>query len=221
MPWREPPPVTNTSIPQRVGNERRILVSELSGRSNIVAMTTQYNIQHDRELMDKILNAVVSMENEGYQFEAAGATFDLLVQAVCRRVPTAFRAAQVPRGSGERRPGRTRHRSHGQAPGRRPASPRGGRRRWSGQRPRRGPAQGAERLLPQPPRHAVGRLSSACGEFRGRHGRPHSGRHRKRRLDTRSGEPWESARTSSKPVGWPWSTLSSTNCIATNSDLPD
>ncbi len=66
--------------PQLVGNERRILVSELSGRSNIVAMTTQYNIQHNRELMEKILNTVVSMENEGYQFEAAGATFDLLVK---------------------------------------------------------------------------------------------------------------------------------------------
>jgi len=66
--------------PQRVGNERRILVSELSGRSNIVALTTQYDAQADRVLMDKILNAVVSMEHEGYQFEAADATFDLLVK---------------------------------------------------------------------------------------------------------------------------------------------
>ena len=41
--------------PEMVGNERRILVSELSGRSNIVALTTQHNIQHDRELMEKIL----------------------------------------------------------------------------------------------------------------------------------------------------------------------
>ena len=66
--------------PQRVGNERRILVSELSGRSNIMALTTQSDVRHDRALMDKILSAVVSMENEGYQFEAAGATFDLLVK---------------------------------------------------------------------------------------------------------------------------------------------
>ncbi len=66
--------------PETVGNERRILVSELSGRSNIVALTTQYNIQHNRELMEKILNQVVTMENDGYQFEAAGATFDLLVK---------------------------------------------------------------------------------------------------------------------------------------------
>jgi len=66
--------------PNLVGNERRILVSELSGRSNIVALTTKHNIQHDRELMDTILARVVEMENQGYQFEAAEASFDLLVK---------------------------------------------------------------------------------------------------------------------------------------------
>ena len=66
--------------PATVGNERRILVSELSGRSNIVAMTTKYNIQHDHKLMEKILARVVSMENAGYQFEAAEGSFDLLVK---------------------------------------------------------------------------------------------------------------------------------------------
>ena len=66
--------------PARVGNERRILVSELSGRSNIVAMTTKYDIQHDQKLMDKILAKVVSKENAGYQFEAAEGSFDLLVK---------------------------------------------------------------------------------------------------------------------------------------------
>jgi 2-isopropylmalate synthase len=66
--------------PGRVGNERRILVSELSGRSNIVAMTTKYDIQHDRKLLDKILAKVVSKEHAGYQFEAAEGSFDLLVK---------------------------------------------------------------------------------------------------------------------------------------------
>ncbi len=66
--------------PTLVGNERRILVSELSGRSNIVAMTTKHDLQQDRELMDKILARVVALENEGYQFEAAEASFDLLVK---------------------------------------------------------------------------------------------------------------------------------------------
>ena len=66
--------------PQSVGNERRVLVSELSGRSNIAALTTGHNIEHDRQLMDAILLRVVEMENQGYQFEAAGASFDLLVK---------------------------------------------------------------------------------------------------------------------------------------------
>jgi 2-isopropylmalate synthase len=66
--------------PEVVGNERRILVSELSGRSNIVALTMRQNLQHDPVLMDTILARVVAMENQGYQFEAAEASFDLLVQ---------------------------------------------------------------------------------------------------------------------------------------------
>jgi 2-isopropylmalate synthase len=66
--------------PQTVGNERRVLLSELSGRSSIVALTEKHNIQHDRQLMDKILTEVVSMERDGYQFEASIATFDLLVK---------------------------------------------------------------------------------------------------------------------------------------------
>ena len=66
--------------PVTVGNERRVLVSELSGRSNIVAMATKHNIDDDKELMNKILAEVVRLENEGYQFESATASFDLLVK---------------------------------------------------------------------------------------------------------------------------------------------
>lgn len=66
--------------PALVGNERRILVSELSGRSNIIALTTKHNLQADRALMDKILAEVVRQENQGYQYEAAEASFDLLVK---------------------------------------------------------------------------------------------------------------------------------------------
>ncbi|MCP3695323.1 MAG: citramalate synthase [Planctomycetaceae bacterium] len=66
--------------PQLVGNARRVLISELSGRSNIMACTRQYNVEDNRELMDKILLQVVTLENQGYQFEAAEASFDLLVR---------------------------------------------------------------------------------------------------------------------------------------------
>ena len=65
--------------PESVGNERRVLVSELSGRSNIMALTSKHHLAGDRELMDKILGSVVRLESQGYQFEAAEASFDLLV----------------------------------------------------------------------------------------------------------------------------------------------
>jgi 2-isopropylmalate synthase len=55
-------------------------VSELSGRSNIAALTDKHQIQADRELTDKILAEVVRLENNGYQFESAGGSFNLLVQ---------------------------------------------------------------------------------------------------------------------------------------------
>jgi 2-isopropylmalate synthase len=66
--------------PAAVGNERRILVSELSGQSTILAKTTKHNLTQDRKLMGEILNRVQNLENEGYEFEAAEASFDLLVK---------------------------------------------------------------------------------------------------------------------------------------------
>jgi 2-isopropylmalate synthase len=68
--------------PESVGNVRRVLVSELSGRSNIIAKTMRYRLQNDNELMTRILDRVQNLENEGYQFEAAEASFDLLVRKV-------------------------------------------------------------------------------------------------------------------------------------------
>ncbi|MEM1063189.1 MAG: citramalate synthase, partial [Planctomycetota bacterium] len=66
--------------PERLGNRRRVLVSELSGRSNIVAATTRLKLEHDDELMKAVLLRVQDLEAEGYQFEAAEASFDLLVK---------------------------------------------------------------------------------------------------------------------------------------------
>jgi 2-isopropylmalate synthase len=66
--------------PAAVGNERRILVSELSGQSTILSKTTKYQLAHDRALTQRILNRVQDLENEGYEFEAAEASFDVLVQ---------------------------------------------------------------------------------------------------------------------------------------------
>jgi 2-isopropylmalate synthase len=65
--------------PEAVGNTRRVLVSELSGRSNIAALVTRPDVRDDRATLDAVLAEVCRLENEGWQFEAAGASFDLLV----------------------------------------------------------------------------------------------------------------------------------------------
>jgi len=68
--------------PEAVGNERRFLISELSGKSNILAELEKAKIKQDSTLARQILEKVQDLENEGYQFEAANASFDLLVRKV-------------------------------------------------------------------------------------------------------------------------------------------
>jgi len=68
--------------PEEVGNERRILISELSGTAAILAQAGGLDDSIDRETGGKILQAVQSLENEGYEFEAADASFALLVRGV-------------------------------------------------------------------------------------------------------------------------------------------
>ncbi len=67
--------------PAVVGNTRRILVSELGGRSNIAAtVPAKFRLAENREAQAKILQRVMDMENEGYEFEAAEASFEMLVR---------------------------------------------------------------------------------------------------------------------------------------------
>jgi 2-isopropylmalate synthase len=74
--------------PAAVGNERRILVSELSGKATILAKTGRY--AHDKATMARILGDVQDLENAGYEFEAAEASFDLLVRKAAGRYRPKF-----------------------------------------------------------------------------------------------------------------------------------
>jgi 2-isopropylmalate synthase len=76
--------------PATIGNERRFLVSELSGRSNVLAKLEKAKIAEDKKLARKILGRVQDLENEGYQFEAADASFDLLVKKIIGTYKPAF-----------------------------------------------------------------------------------------------------------------------------------
>jgi len=68
--------------PELIGNERRFLISELSGRSSILAQFEKSKIGEDKNLARKILAKIQDLENEGYQFETADASFDLLVKKI-------------------------------------------------------------------------------------------------------------------------------------------
>ena len=67
--------------PELVGNSRRILVSEMSGQSNIAAKAgKKFKIENDRALLRKVLQRVQDLENAGFQFEVAEGSFELLLR---------------------------------------------------------------------------------------------------------------------------------------------
>lgn len=76
--------------PRQVGNERRILVSELSGGATILSKIKSYGITRKGEETKRILDRVTGMEKEGYQFEAAEGSFELIVAGELGRLPVFF-----------------------------------------------------------------------------------------------------------------------------------
>lgn len=76
--------------PQLIGNERRFLISELSGKSSVLAELEKAKITQDKKLAAKILEHLQELENQGYQFEAANASFDLLVKKIMGTYKPAF-----------------------------------------------------------------------------------------------------------------------------------
>ncbi len=68
--------------PGLVGNRRRILVSELSGKSNILVKARELNLDLTKETPEtqEILDRVKNLEYQGYQFEAAEASLELLLK---------------------------------------------------------------------------------------------------------------------------------------------
>jgi 2-isopropylmalate synthase len=68
--------------PEKVGNVTRVLVSDLSGRSNILAKAEEFNVNLDSKdpLTLEILEKIKELENQGFQFEGAEASFELLMR---------------------------------------------------------------------------------------------------------------------------------------------
>ena len=68
--------------PEKVGNQRRFLISEVSGRSMVLERVREVDpsVTKDDEVTDRIVKRIKAMEHEGYQFEGAEATFELVIR---------------------------------------------------------------------------------------------------------------------------------------------
>lgn len=73
--------------PRTIGNARRVLVSELSGVSNIEVLGEKFDLGSDRAVQRRVLERVQELEHRGYQFESATASFELLVYDALRQRP--------------------------------------------------------------------------------------------------------------------------------------
>jgi 2-isopropylmalate synthase len=68
--------------PQRVGNERRVLVSDLSGRSNVAYKARELGVELDDAGVDsrRIVAEIKQLEQDGYQFDVADGSFKILLE---------------------------------------------------------------------------------------------------------------------------------------------
>jgi 2-isopropylmalate synthase len=78
--------------PVAVGNRLQVLVSELAGRSNVLAKATELGLDMEAggELGTRVLERVKELEHRGYAFEAADASFELLVRREAGQLEPAF-----------------------------------------------------------------------------------------------------------------------------------
>jgi 2-isopropylmalate synthase len=78
--------------PESVGNIRRVLVSDLSGKSNLLYKAREMNMQIDESHpgLKQALAKLKKLEHEGYEFEAAEASLRLLLERFCQGEPEFF-----------------------------------------------------------------------------------------------------------------------------------
>jgi len=76
-------PLTYEHIdPAAVGNRQRILVSDLSGRANVLSKAREFGLSLDEKnpATSLVLDEIKSLEDLGYQYEGAEASFEILVK---------------------------------------------------------------------------------------------------------------------------------------------
>ena len=81
--------------PATVGNERRIVVSDQSGRSNVLARFREIGLEIDAKhpKIADLLSTVKEMEFNGYTYDGAEASFELLARRMLEDIPDYFKLA--------------------------------------------------------------------------------------------------------------------------------
>ncbi len=106
------PDMYNHIAPDEVGNRQRLVVSELAGRSNVVLKGKEFGLEVDDDQARAVLAEVKRRSAEGWSYEAADASFELLLRRVAGLLSSAeepFRSlhyrVNVSGGDGEALPG--------------------------------------------------------------------------------------------------------------------
>ena len=78
--------------PELIGNQRRIVISDQSGLSNVLHHSAKFGIHLDKRdpICGEILTKLKNLEHQGYQFEAAEASFELLMRSTLGQRLKAF-----------------------------------------------------------------------------------------------------------------------------------
>jgi len=78
--------------PELVGNRQRVLVSDLSGRSNLVYKAAEFglNLEAKDERTLRVLERLKALENQGFEYEGAEASFEILMRKAMGQMPVFF-----------------------------------------------------------------------------------------------------------------------------------
>ena len=76
--------------PEMVGNHRTLIVSELTGKAGISKKLEELGVKNTPENVNKVLAMIKNMEGDGYQFEAADASLELLIRRECEGLEKPF-----------------------------------------------------------------------------------------------------------------------------------
>ncbi len=76
--------------PGLIGNEKRAVVSELSGRGNILYKAEEFGLDTSRDEAKKVLDQIKELENQGYSFEWAEASIDIMLRRAQEGYKTPF-----------------------------------------------------------------------------------------------------------------------------------